>query len=311
MADPVPILIPKTPIWKDTYYTTTAYTLDYYIRVASGSTIFSGRAYKYPDSENLEIKVNDICSSYLDSKLSPNFFNMINGYGSTGHSSIPNALKTFELCDSADTVLSRFEFYNDWSYDKSFQLTTSGTSLGTNITDAFTSGMIKLHTVYEPIGGGTDICINWAYLQGDNPNYMYSRTVCSDYAIYYCNSYGGWFSYVPEGKIVESKDMEFFNYKKSGNNTKYGEGNREEVRFQTNYKPNWEVNTSWLTDAESKNLYNNLLSSNYIYLHNIKDNKIYPVHIVDTSVTKKTFEGERTLINYTINFESDNTLIRK
>ena len=52
------------PIWKDTYYTTTAATANYSI-LLNGGIIFSGKAVRYPDAENLKININKVCRNYL------------------------------------------------------------------------------------------------------------------------------------------------------------------------------------------------------------------------------------------------------
>ena len=112
-----------------------------------------------------------------------------------------------------------------------------------------------------------------------------------------------------EGKVVEGKTIEAFNYQKAIDNNIYAD--RENIRYQSNIKQNWVISTGYLSDAESKIIFDNLFTTNNIYLHNLKEDKIYPVNITDTQVTYKEFLNERKLINYTINLKSDNLLIRK
>ena len=47
----------KSPIWKDTYYTTSSNSFIYTI-TADGGVIFSGKAYKMPSQANIKININ-------------------------------------------------------------------------------------------------------------------------------------------------------------------------------------------------------------------------------------------------------------
>ena len=80
------------PIWKDTYYTSTANTLEYYITDGT-NTIFRGKSYKFPDRENIKIKINDICSNHLNSDIPLSVWSST----TAGSVTLPNAAKTFTL----------------------------------------------------------------------------------------------------------------------------------------------------------------------------------------------------------------------
>lgn len=279
------------PIWKDTYYTSTADTLEYYITDGS-NTIFRGKSYKAPNA-NIFITLNEICSHHLNSELPNNVWSFTNNQNVT----MSNEYKTFNLYNASnDALLDSFTFYNDWSYE---DLDT--TILSKPINGKYVNGMFFFYT---RIQRGTTITTT----AGKTRTSGYNTAVCGDWVLYYSNIYGGWDSFVLEGKVVEGKNIESFNYSKVINNNTI---NRENVRYQTNIKQNWIVNSGYLSDAESKIIFDNLLTSNNVYLHNLKEDKIYPVHITDTQATYKEFLNERKLINYTINLESDNLLIRK
>ena len=53
------------PIWKDTYYTTTAASANYSIKL-DGNTIFTGKAVRYPGADEMSININRICRNYLE-----------------------------------------------------------------------------------------------------------------------------------------------------------------------------------------------------------------------------------------------------
>lgn len=270
------------PIFKDTFYTTIANTLQYYI-TDGANTIFSGKAYRYPNDTNINININRICQNHLNSEIPNSVWSSNNG-----NVNLPEAIKTFYLFNSEGTQLQSYEFINDWSYG------TTATTLSNPINGRYAANQ---YVFSSRVNNGK---VNVAYAKSGN--------LCGDYAIYYSNLRGGWDSFLIEGKVIEKKDIEQFSYKKHINNNNI---ERSNVRFQSNINPNWEINTGWLSDSQSKILYDNLLTSNNVYLHNLKTDEIIPVTIQDLSVTNKQFKNERGLISYKINLKADNNRIRK
>lgn len=270
------------PIYKDTFYTTSASTLQYYITDGT-NTIFAGKAYRYPDDTNISININRICQNHLNSEIPNSVWS-----SNSGNVNLPNAIKTFYLFNSAGTQLQSYDFINDWSYG------TTATTLSNPVNGRYAANQ---YVFTSTVNSGK---VKVAYAKSGN--------LCGDYAIYYCNLKSGWDSFLIEGKVVEKKDIEQFSYKKQINNNNI---ERSNTRFQSNINLNWEVNTGWLSDSESQILYDNLLTSNNVYLHNLKTGEIIPVTIQDSAVTNKQFKNERTLINYKINLKADNNRIRK
>ena len=56
-------------IWKDTYYTSDSDILAYYIKTEDDKVIFAGKAYRMPSDSTVKIKINSICSNYLNNDL--------------------------------------------------------------------------------------------------------------------------------------------------------------------------------------------------------------------------------------------------
>ena len=269
-------------IWQDTYYTANTDTLQYYITDGT-NTIFSGKAYKFPDGSNISININRVCQNHLNSEIPNSVWS-----SNSGNVNLPDAVKTFHLFNSAGTELSAYTYINDWSYTATASTLSNPINgrYATNqyvFTSTVTSGKVKIA-------------------------YAKTGTLCGDYALYYSNLKSGYDSFLLEGKVVEKKNITTYEYGKDINNNNI---DRSINRYQSNIEQNWEVNTGWLTDAQSKKLYDNLLTSNNVYLHNLKTGEIIPVSIEDSSVTNKQFKNERMLINYTINLKSDNTRIRR
>lgn len=268
-----------TSIWRDTYYTKSADTFNYTITDGE-KTIFSGKAYRYPDDANIKINVSKICRNHLDSIIPISIFS-----NNSGSIQLPNAVKTFYLYDSAGTQQASYQFCNDWSY-------ADTNKYSDKINAKYDTNMYCLAT-------NSSYVVSYSRSGGNG----YNVKGCGDYALYYSNSYGGWDSFLIEGKVVESKNITNHSYRKDVDNTTI---NREEIRYQSDIQSNWVLNTGWLTDEESKRLYDNLLISNNVYLHNLITDKIVPVSIQDSSVTNKQFKNEKKLITYTINVKEDN-----
>ena len=287
-----------TPIWKDTYYTSTADTFEYYITdvAASNSVIFRGKSYKAPNA-NIFIKLNDICSNYLSSELTNDLFSRDIPFGQNLVFTPEKIIRTFRLYDANNTLLDTYVFSNNWDYE-------TDTTVTIPINRKYINGMYYFITT-QPASDSIRVTVTKTRT---NQN-TYTIQACGDYALYYVQSNGAWSSFAVDGKVIEGKNIDTFNYRKVINNNKIAD--RENIRYQSNIKQNWSINTGWLKDDESENLFNNLLTSNNIYLHKISENKIWPVHITDTQATNKQFNNEKKLISYTINLESDNLLIRK
>lgn len=287
-----------TPIWKDTYYTSTADTLEYYITdvAASNSVIFRGKSYKAPNA-NIFIKLNDICSNHLSSELTNDLFSKDIKNGQNIVFTPEKIIRTFRLYDANNTLLNTYVFSNNWDYK-------TDTTVTIPINRKYINGMYYFITT-QPASDKITVTVTKTRTNQST----YTIQACGDYALYYVQSNGAWSSFAVDGKVIEGKNIDTFNYRKVINNNKIGD--RENIRYQSNIKQNWSINTGWLKDDESENLFNNLLTSNNIYLHKISENKIWPVHITDTQATNKQFNNEKKLISYTINLESDNLLIRK
>lgn len=101
------------PIWKD--YTATLGSGDYYdynlrLGSVSGSVIYSGRAYKRPGASSVTTRINDIVADYLRHTIP---------------AMRPAGWEPFEIAvtvvvEVGGVSKATATFYNDWSYDPSF-----------------------------------------------------------------------------------------------------------------------------------------------------------------------------------------------
>lgn len=164
--------------------------------------------------------------------------------------------------------------------------------------------LIVIGTQYMEVGKKYECYIGgtvYTFEVISNCNGKYPR-----YSLYYQNARGGYDTYpLFSVRNVESDDIEYQNYRASGNNTDLN--NPYNRRFQSNITKKWELHTGWLNDKESKQMYQ-ILTSHKVWLYD--DFGGYtPVVITDKKVEYKTFTNEgRKKYYYTINVESANTI---
>lgn len=130
---------------------------------------------------------------------------------------------------------------------------------------------------------------------------VYDVNYCGDAALYYRNAQGGYDAFLIEGRCTRTDRFTQGDiYKAYDNNTlQFGRS-----RFLTEITPAWKLVTGWLTDAQSENLATNLLPSNQVWFHNLKDGTIHPCVITDSEVKHKTYSNEgNKLVAYEINIE--------
>lgn len=302
------------PIWKDTYYETSADTLVYQIMNYDSvgeydEVLFTGKAYKAPGADTLKVKVNDICSNYMqtilpitETDLSGGTVYAVQSFFGYGPAIEPN--KRFVLLVDGESAAT-YQFKWDYSYENLVSFITFELTRPYIINNHSTPGMFVFRT-YEAFE-----LLNTSYTNDKNryADYGYDSGYCGDYAIYYANRYGGWSSFLVETPVKESDEFAQEDYL-TGRDNNY-QLQRANTRFYNEITHKWEIKSGWLNDNSSKMLAKHLLSSNNVWLHNLKTNKMVPVIITDTTVEYKTFNNERKLFGYTINLEESNKKVIK
>lgn len=265
-------------IWKDTYYTTSTSPLNYYITV-DGQEIFRGCAVMKPDADNVKINVSRICENYLSSEIS-NF--------TASTQTHPNALRTFTLKSTGGTTLETYKFLNCW--DRNINYTGGSMTLSMNVGPRV-NNMLLLNTTTN----GTNVTTTKSIV---------SNGECGNYALYYLNRAGGWCSFGITGKVIKKDNYERYSIDQAYNNTTIEYQKRP---YRNNIDTTLEMHTGWLGDAESEYIARNLFSTNFLYVHDICNDKIAPAFITDTQVEYKTYKNGKRLVNYTINVQLSQT----
>ena len=317
-----------SPIWKDVEYVfvdDSEYGI-YYDRIqyfqgqmfVDEILLFKGKAYLPPDNSVVKVSINKICQNYMSEN--PNIFD-----GAVGYS---HSYNEFKLKDGYGTLLHTYRFVNDWSY-KELSLGIKTSPIIPNIADgqklffsvfATDRKAVKWGMKYYD---GTADYNNTEYVTDDfttvmvaesrqkyvNTFYFGDKSYTSlprcecKYVLYYMNPYGG-YDWLPiTGKVVRTDKVEAFVYTKNYNNTTTNFGKN---RYMSNITVNYNLNTGWLTQGQSDRMWE-LLESNTVWLHNLDEDRIYPVMITDTNIEHKQKFGKKKRLSYSINVELSQT----
>lgn len=276
------------PVYKDTYYTTTASSLNYTIYKGS-QLIFSGRAVKMPSQDEIRININKVCQDYL-------WQNLEFPLGSTQTHS--NASATFYLKNAAgSSTIQDYKFIDCYDYDFTWTGTT-GTTLSNPICDVYATG-VKIPTTR--VNSSRNIETSFS-----NPVHTAG---CCQYNLIYCNARGGWDAFVIQGASKKKDAITQYTMDKAFNNQTR---EYEAFRYISEIKTSYELNTHYLTDEQSSNLAKNLIGSNLVYLQDLVEGWIRPVLITDTTANYQTYQTNgKKMCQYKINVVESQSKIRR
>ena len=320
-----------SPIWKDIHYTFTydttysiyeevqVYVNQHIGTITQENMIYSGRVYVPPTNDSVNVMINKVCQNYFDDNLIPE-----EGYVGQNHN-----FKKFILRGDYGQKLHTYYFVNDWSYEP---LTVG---LKTNpIIPSIVDGQCLFFSVFSD---ATQRSYKWGmkYYDGtadyDNTLYVknefYSEFVLparykgvkqfyfgdrqynmipkckAQYVLYYINPNGGWDWFPVMGKVTKTDSVTQYTYTNNyDNNTRqFGK-----YRYLTEVSTRYNLNTGFLTEKQSDRMWE-LLESNCVYLHNVVDDKLFPVIITNNEIEYKKKERGRKMLTYSINVESSQT----
>lgn len=323
------------PIWKDYYVNLgTADSVQFRILV-DDDVIYTGKAFKRPGKINNEIRINDICADYLKcSDLS--LLSIDNRFLDANY---PVFIVQI-LSDSSWVQVDSIRFYNDWSYDRSFNPNAKGLSCPVNgrvcnamplpysvLSASELEVEIGYNGDYEYVYSHPDInsypgCYllklsqyrigSVLHCEDDNVDSGIDYNVvdfCGRYALYYINAYGGVDMLLIEGGYSESdllsrhtRDLEYDN-----------RDNRDRGRqnYVSEISKGLTLHTSWMSDDESSRMHH-LLNSTEVYLFDVDTFEFSPVLLKNTTTEYKTYKSNGCkLVNYAIEIEYANDRIRR
>ena len=279
------------PIYKDTIFEYTGSSLTYAV-LLNGQNIFNGRAYVAPGENVIKININRICENYLSNDAVEEILD-----GTSTMQVAWNAYRTFIVVDESGNTLATYDFLYDYDYEWEYQEGTG--TLEDPITDAYGDNMLKLRTYWD----GTSVVNYRDYGQ-------YTRYVCgAEYALYYLDARGGWDAFLIEGNSVRTDKIGRHQYNKTYNNQTI---EYEKNTYISEIETSWKLTTGILDDEQGHKLCWNLLSSNRVYLHDLKADKIVPVVITNSQNVYNTYKNsDQQPIQYQIEVVESQTKLRK
>lgn len=319
-------------IWKDVEFVFGNQDVVNYSVYYGDTCIFTGKSWKRPNAVQNKIMVNKICQNYL-----------IQGYldlETTGWE-INNYDFTVRSVDGS-TVYATFRFVNDWSYSDYFKtgwlyhpilenqigvrgqmfpfsLFGAGEQVsleyGVEYKDGYKDSYGKpvedwWSTEYMTNGVCTDFFkvalrdadyIDTVWI--DTKKYKLKESCEIPYVMYYLNPWGGYDWFPIRGRVDIIDKTTPYSYTKNYNNTTIGFGHS---RYLSEISREYRINTGWLKQVEADRMWY-LLQSNVVYLHDLKENKIYPVIIKDTEIERKQKTRTEKILNYQFTVEFSQT----
>ena len=314
-------------IYNPITYTTTRDddSLSYDLKI-DNTVVYSGQAYKAPDGDNINFRINDIVDNYLDNKIEIK--------DSTSLNLIENYVIKPTLAVSKE--YTNYTIINNWAYQEipgteNFTKSTfTSDPISTDIDPRqyFLSSIITNktdknpviykfdNTQYSPIARGE---INGYYFMkrvgdinkitatiGDN-TMTYNVVNCYNYVLYYKNAFGGWDSLLLKANVKQSDELSYETYKKYPNS--FTDFSR--VTYMTTITPTWTLYTGILTDKQAEKMYH-LITSNEVYLHNLIKDEITPVNIDNNVFEHKSYKNNgNKMFQYEINCTASQDKYRK
>ena len=282
--------------WEDVILQRTESVFDYRIYNRT-NLIFQGRAYKRPNADTNDIKLNKIFENYLSNSIS----GLLNS-GEPEDTGV-DASKVFQIkkldADGTETLIDEYTILYDWSYD--FRFRGTNTDLSRPINGRYVAGMYKMDTTVNGQSGTVTNSLT------EGPYNVLAD--CGEYALYYLNAYGGWDALLIDGTVLKKSTIRQYTTDRNINNSRI---EFEQTKYINEIQDAYEINTGFLTDEQAANLSKNLIPSKEVYLHFLKDNKIIPVLITDTSVTYQTYQTNNLQMpQYKINVKESEIKLRK
>ncbi len=169
------------------------------------------------------------------------------------------------------------------------------------VTIEFPSG-VTTYVVNASVYSGEDVVVSGRTL--------YSVKATFRYVIYYLNAFGAWDAYGFGSPKQERKDqLNSFEYHTDYVNTDpYGWGRR---KYVTEVVPTWTLYTRPMTQEQSERFAMHVIPSQQVYLHDLDEDKLWPVVITDTVAEWKTRANQKKAVTYTLNVKASQDLVRR
>lgn len=279
----------------------------YYLYLNS-QLIYTGQVYVPANTSSVEVYLNDILENYysvdkingstqkqglqiseytvtaIDDDITTDVTDTIYFYNVPANISIPTSLNNNLILDRGD-LLPIFPSGNNAFLAFSLK--------GDNVEITANNEVILNYTTTDSI---TDsVIFNTSTLSGDiyANNNKVASIGCGRYFLYWYTRNGVIQCQPFNGKVVESEEVtslqtvDFLGYK---TNQKH------------KVKSKWNLNTDFITEANLE-LYKDIITSKYLYLYDVKTDRLHTVITNNKTWTSRTFKNDKKLLTYNIQVE--------
>lgn len=296
------------PIWRDTFGTivTDADWEDYELQ-EDEQTFYQGRAFAYPDEQDIRVNVSRVVAPYL-----------------TGY------FKDVDFVAGGE-VLASYTFVRDYSYDPSKDY-TQNLVLNAPINGKVPSGVLLSASMWGAGNGGSlvvedesgSLVVNNALVKGLNTGNWVSGSVgkvytigdesyrvvdaCRGALLKYVNAYGAVDFFLVEGVAKKSDKITRATYEKDAAALSSDYEGRD---YQNEMVAEWTGTTGWLTDEQSLRM-KHLVESVEVYMIDKQTGLEIPVQMTDNNLQHKTFDTNgRRMVNYSLAWKESQKKIRR
>ena len=296
------------PIWRDTFGTivTDADWEDYELQ-EDEQTFYQGRAFAYPDEQDIRVNVSRVVAPYL-----------------TGY------YKDVDFVAGGEALAS-YTFVRDYSYDPSKDY-TQNLVLNAPINGKVPSGVLLSASMWGAGSGGSlvvedesgSLVVNNALVKGLNTGTWVSGSVgkvytiggesyrvvdaCRGALLKYVNAYGAVDFFLVEGVAKKSDKITRATYEKDAAALS---SDYEGKDYQNEMVAEWTGTTGWLTDEQSLRM-KHLVESVEVYMIDKQTGLEIPVQMTDNSLQHKTFDTNgRRMVNYSLAWKESQKKIRR
>jgi hypothetical protein len=296
------------PIWRDTFGTivSDADWEDYELQ-EDEQTFYQGRAFAYPDEQNIRVNVSRVVAPYL-----------------TGY------FKDVDFVAGGE-VLASYTFVRDYSYDPTKDY-TQNLVLNAPINGRVPSGVLLSASMWGAGNGGSlvvedesgSLVVNNALVKGLNTGSWVSGGVGKVYAIgdesyrvvdacrgallKYVNAYGAVDFFLVEGVAKKSDKITRATYEKDAAALS---SDYEGKDYQNEMVAEWTGTTGWLTDEQSIRM-KHLVESVEVYMIDKQTGLEVPVQMTDNQLQHKTFDTNgRKMVNYSLAWKESQKKTRR
>lgn len=296
------------PIWEDVYGTINSdedwedYTLS-----DNGIPFYAGRAFKYPDENDIAVNVSRVVAPYLTT-----YFKDV-------------------VMNSGGAEIAAFTFVRDYSYDPSIDY-SQNQPLAFPINGLIPAGVRMQVAEWAASNSGSlqvvdengTLVVNETLVKGLNTaefitgaegkEYTFGNNIykvvdaCRGALLRYVNAYGGIDYLLVEGVCKKQDKITRASYEKDADALSQ---QFETKDYQATMEASWQGHTGWLTDRQSLHM-KHLVESVEVYMIDLTTGDEIPVVMRDNSLEYKTFENNgRKLVNYTLAWTESQKKIRR